>query len=675
MSSKIQEYLRYKDLYLKSFNPDQPLKKIDIFNIETNMKVIFYEMNGKYIMEVIDPIDNSIIHYRKTISSKQVIDLSYLYKKYQDRLNDMNVDFNKVNYINRLDDMISNKSKLLSLKNTTELNSNLELQIDELENQYQLLQSEFDMWYNSIQNLLVRINIIEDINYNNLKNDNEKINEYTQSYYWLNSKLSKSSEDFHYIMSLLHSQNNNISINDIVTYARNYYIVRNINNRSDITIQSINKPYDTKNINIKDIIHKPGDYLIFKDYTITNNTITPITDIILSIPPSHSSIILSKLTYQSTKWNIGDLVLYNDSWYIINSISTDNVENISIQDINDMNNIISINKGQVTHIVGYRNKYKNIRFTDELILPIDKWINSYNDVSSKYVDNRNLFQSSTIQKGDIVKYNNLWYIVISISRPNIIIRSLENKNDTSTKSVLISEVSHHDGYYNKYKNFRYTDNIIIPLNEWINKLNVYGITEDVEDYIEELDEYPATNGVSKNKFIIKEESKTIKTRKTVKKDDELDDEEMKEEKEESKSRKTRKTIKKDDEEMDEEMKEEKEESKSRKTRKIIKKDDEEMKEEREESKSRKTRKTVKKDDELYDDIEEEEMKGDDVEEDEIFNKFRIKYEKYLKRIQKAKTDEKRDEIIKKIDKLISKNRKSDNMNIINFIEKQLDMKI
>jgi hypothetical protein len=317
-----------------------------------------------------------------------------------------------------------------------------------------------------------------------------------------------------------------------------------------------------------------------------------------------------------------------------------------------MNNIISVNKGQVTHIVGYRNKYKNIRFTDELILPIDKWINSYNDVSSKYVDNRNLFQSSTIQKGDIVKYNNLWYIVISISRPNIIIRSLENKNDTSTKSVLISEVSHHDGYYNKYKNFRYTDNIIIPLNEWINKLNVYGITEDVEDYIEELDEYPATNGVSKNKFIIKEESKTIKTRKTVKKDDELDDEEMKEEKEESKSRKTRKTIKKDDEEMDEEMKEE-----------------------REESKSRKTRKTVKKDDELYDDIEEEEMKGDDVEEDEIFNKFRIKYEKYLKRIQKAKTDEKRDEIIKKIDKLISKNRKSDNMNIINFIEKQLDMKI
>jgi hypothetical protein len=306
-----------------------------------------------------------------------------------------------------------------------------------------------------------------------------------------------------------------------------------------------------------------------------------------------------------------------------------------------MNNIISINKGQVTHIVGYRNKYKNIRFTDELILPIDKWINSYNDVNSKYVDNRNLFQSSTIQKGDIVKYNNSWYIVVSISRPNIIIRSLENKNDTSTKSVLISEVSHHDGYYNKYKNFRYTDNIIIPLNEWINKLNVYGIGEDIEDYIEELDEYPATNGVSKNKFIIKEESKTRKTRKTVKKDDELDDKEMEEEKKESKTRKTRKTIKKDDELDDDEMIEKKEEVK------MIDTIDKEIKEE----------------------------DNDAEEDDEIFNKFRIKYEKYLKRIQKANTDEKRDEIMKKIDKLISKNKKSDNMNIINYIEKQLDMKI
>jgi hypothetical protein len=176
---------------------------------------------------------------------------------------------------------------------------------------------------------------------------------------------------------------------------------------------------------------------------------------------------------------------------MINGIEEDN---LTLRNLVD-NQLETIPKERVEHPVGYRNRYNKIHFTDKIILPIDKWINSITNVNQDYINSKKMYQKGNIKKGDVVKYDNNWNIVVKIEGESVMIQNLENINDKQIKSVSKGSVSHPEGYYHKYKKFRYTDNLIIEKSYWINRLNAYSITtEDIEDKEEDIIEYPATNG-------------------------------------------------------------------------------------------------------------------------------------------------------------------------------------
>jgi hypothetical protein len=534
MSNRLVDYLKYKNEYLKGFNPEDLFKVFTLFEVKkTNMPIKFYEKDGKYIAEIIDPEDSDIIHYRKTLSFKSVIDLTYLYSKYKEQIDSMNVEFNKISYLNRLDDLDKSRAIALSIKNSTSIpDQSLQLRLDEIENQYNILKSDFENWYSSVEKIMTIMNIIKDVNHNVYEEESEKFNEYTIGYYWLNSKTVKSTDDTHYIMNKLIIQTTILNVGDIVKYADNWYIVTLINSRTNITIQNIKSPNDIKTVSTMDIQHEEGHYHVFKDYKIVNNIPTPVSEWVMRLPSDKSNMIMSKLTYQSPTFNVNDIVLLNGNIYIINSIIDNN--NINIQNI-DTDELLTVTKDSVEHPIGFRNKYKNIIVSNEIILPINSWLSSYinkKESMSSYINERQIYHTNNINKGDVVMYNKKWYIIVDESTANsVTIRNLETLSDKQPITVSINEIKKPTGYYHNYKNFKFTDNLVISIKEWRDILNRYGIPlEDIEEDISELTEYPANNNVPSAAFLRYEKPEEKEVR--------LKEKEMKRKKIKSKTKKS-----------------------------------------------------------------------------------------------------------------------------------------
>lgn len=498
MTNKLQEYFNIKNEYIKghSLIDEFKISPVSIFDIKkTNMPVRFYEKNGEFTIEITNHKDPSIVYYRKTLIIKNSIDLSFLYNKYQEFLSSQNVEFTKINYLHRIDDINERRSKIEIIKNSLqEPNNDINISLDEINNELNSLNAEFDQWFSNIKKIIIQMNIIQDIYNEHMNNDRINMNEYTIGYYWLNSKTSKNNDDTHYIMSKLITQSGNIKVGYVLKYASIWHIVTEING-SMLTIQNLRTPFDTKAVNTKDVIYTEGNFHIFKDYKIINNNPELIDEWINKLPNDSANMIVSKLIYQKKTMNKDDIVLYNNTWGIVNSIEDDNILIMNLE----TNQIDIIPKELVEHPEGYRSKYNKIHLTEQIILPIDKWINSINPTNHNktkdYINNKELYQKGKIKKGDIVKYNSQWYIIVNIVENNIMIQNLENINDKNVKSVLITEVTHPEGYYHKYKKFKFTDNLVIPKKDWINRLNAYSIaTDDIEDIVEERTEYPASNG-------------------------------------------------------------------------------------------------------------------------------------------------------------------------------------
>jgi hypothetical protein len=505
MSNQLAEYLKYKNEYLKSFNPDDLFKVFSLFEVKkTNMPIKFYEKDGKYIAEILDADDNDIVHFRKTLAFKSVLDLSYLYSKYQEQISSMNVEFNKISYLNRLDELDKSRTVALSIKNATSIpDQSIQLRLEEIDNQYNILKTDFENWYSSVEKIMTIMNIIKDVFHNVYEDESEKFNEYMIGYYWLNSKMVKSTDDTHYIMNKLVIQNTILNVGDIVKYAENWYIVNSINSRTNITIQNLKTPNDIKTVSTLDIQHQEGHYHVYKDYKIVNNIPTAVSEWVMRLPSDKSNMVLSKFTYQSSNFNVNDIILFNGSWYIINSIIDNN--NINIQNI-DTDELLTVTKDSVEHPIGFRNKYKNIVVSNEIILPISSWLSSYMNTKesmTSYINERQIYHTNKLNKGDVVMYNKKWYIVVDESTPNVVtIRNLETLSDKQPITVSMNEIKKPTGYYHNYKNFKFTDNLVITIKEWREILNRYGIPmEDIEEEVAELTEYPSKNNVPSSSFL------------------------------------------------------------------------------------------------------------------------------------------------------------------------------
>jgi hypothetical protein len=491
----LSEYFKNKKEYINNFSVTDDFKIYNIFDVKTNMPVKFYEKNGEYIVEIIDNKDKNKVYYRKTFIIKDTINLSVLYHKYHDELMMKNVEFTKINYLNRIDEINQRRSKIEAInKSLIQPNNEIQLSLQEINKEYDLLKIEFDQWFASINKILIQIDIINQIKYELLKNDQTNMNEYTMSYYWLNSKMTKNNDDSHYIMSKLIIQSGPIKSGYVLKlkYSNLWYIVTNVNN-TQLTIQNLQIPFDSKIVSSDNVLYNQGSFHIFKDYKYVNGTPIVIDEWVSQLPDNAANSIVAKLTYQKETFNIDDIVLYNNDWYLINTIENDNIIIMSLID----NHLETVSKSSVIHPIGYRNKYNKVYFTDKIILPIDNWIKSLTNVNQSFIDNKTMYQSNNINKGDVVRYNNNWYIVVNIfkSTNDISIQNLENVNDRDIKNVKISDVTHSEGYYHKYKKFRITDDIIVSKKDWINRLNGYNITtSEIIDEIDEKTEYPSTNG-------------------------------------------------------------------------------------------------------------------------------------------------------------------------------------
>jgi hypothetical protein len=518
MTSQLEKYFKYKDEYLRKYDI---LKEFQLFEIRrTNMIINFYEIDRKYIAEIVDPDDRERVYYRKTLSypeNEQIINLSFLYDKLSRDLEMMNVDYNKQNYIeliNNINNEMGEINIITNLQNTNnQLDNENRIKLETKKNELEQLQITFTEWLKNVENIMLRMDIIRDVYSNKIQNEINNMNEYTMSYYWLSNKLQEVGDNFHFVMSVIHTQGSIKNINDIVEYAGKKYIIKSISSAM-LTIQELVGNSSIISVNIADIIHTDGTFIIFKDYSLLNGSILSNIDDVYKLPTDQATLVLSKLTYQEENWVIGDIVMYNGIWYIINSFNTN--EDINIQNLENME-LLAVEKSMLIHPIGYRKKYKNVNYTNELILPIEKWINTFSNVNQYYINNKQLYQGSDIKINSVVRYQNNWYIVVSISHPNITIRNLENKSDTNPKTVLINDVKYHEGYYNRYKNFKYATNVVIPIAEWKNKLNLYNIEyEDMENMIEKT-EYPT--GEQKDIYMRKETDEMIKMkleRETVK---------------------------------------------------------------------------------------------------------------------------------------------------------------
>lgn len=123
---------------------------------------------------------------------------------------------------------------------------------------------------------------------------------------------------------------------------------------------------------------------------------------------------------------------------------------------------------------------------------------------------KELYQDSVIRKGNVVEFNGQWYVVtqghsasdryttatepIRIKPVHSIFRESEAGEAREQEiSVLPSEVVHHEGHYNKWKNFQLTDRVRVSRDEWHEKLVMHGL-EDTYGAMGEsvVSEYPAT---------------------------------------------------------------------------------------------------------------------------------------------------------------------------------------
>ena len=329
MSHKLEEYFKAKNEYMKDYSLVNEDKVITVMNIKTNMPVKFYEKNGEYIVEIVDNKDSTKVYYRRKLINKKNINLSFLYEKIKQELEDLNVEFKKVNYLNRIDEINEKRSKIESIKNTLlNPNNDIELLLQQVNEEYNILKLEFEQWYSNIKKVLTKIDIITQIYNEYLDVDRNSMNEYTMGYYWLNSKIGikgdSSVDDTHYIMSKLIIQSGNIKEGYVLKYADIWHIVTGING-SQLTIQNLRVPFDTKSVNSRDVIYNQGSYHVFKDYKMINGNTLMINESVIKLPDGTADSIVAKLTYQNDSYSVDDIVLYNNNWYMINGIEGDNL--------------------------------------------------------------------------------------------------------------------------------------------------------------------------------------------------------------------------------------------------------------------------------------------------------------------------------------------------------------
>jgi hypothetical protein len=173
----LNEYFKNKKEYINNFSVTDDFKIYNIFDVKTNMPVKFYEKNGEYIVEIIDNKDKNKVYYRKTFIIKDTINLSVLYHKYHDELMMKNVEFTKINYLNRIDEINQRRSKIEAInKSLIQPNNEIQLSLQEINKEYDLLKIEFDQWFASINKILIQIDIINQIKYELLKNDQTNMN-------------------------------------------------------------------------------------------------------------------------------------------------------------------------------------------------------------------------------------------------------------------------------------------------------------------------------------------------------------------------------------------------------------------------------------------------------------------------------------------------------------------
>jgi hypothetical protein len=120
---------------------------------------------------------------------------------------------------------------------------------------------------------------------------------------------------------------------------------------------------------------------------------------------------------------------------------------------------------------------------------------------------KSLYQDKTITAGSVVEYNDQWFVVVKgndsdLSSPIRIkpLHSIHRETEVGEErqqeiSVLPSEVKHHEGHYNKWKQFKFSDRIRVTREYWHEKLVMHGL-EDTYGVIGESvkSEYPATPG-------------------------------------------------------------------------------------------------------------------------------------------------------------------------------------
>jgi hypothetical protein len=300
---------------------------------------------------------------------------------------------------------------ITNLQNTNnQLDNENRIKLETKKNELEQLQITFTEWLKNVENIMLRMDIIRDVYSNKIQNEINNMNEYTMSYYWLSNKLQEVGDNFHFVMSVIHTQGSIKNINDIVEYAGKKYIIKSISSAM-LTIQELVGNSSIISVNIADIIHTDGTFIIFKDYSLLNGSILSNIDDVYKLPTDQATLVLSKLTYQEENWVIGDIVMYNGIWYIINSFNTN--EDINIQNLENME-LLAVEKSMLIHPIGYRKKYKNVNYTNELILPIEKWINTFSNVNQYYINNKQLYQGSDIKINSVMVKKWMWVLMVII---------------------------------------------------------------------------------------------------------------------------------------------------------------------------------------------------------------------------------------------------------------------
>ena len=153
-------------------------------------------------------------------------------------------------------------------------------------------------------------------------------------------------------------------------------------------------------------------------------------------------------------------------------------------------------------------KYDELNYTQVQYFHL--WNQQYTRDIAKddaYRIKKSLYQDKAITAGSVVEYNDQWFVVVKgndgdLSSPIRIkpLHSIHRETEVGEErqqemSVLLSEVKHHEGHYNKWKQFKFSDRIRVTREYWHEKLVMHGLEDTYGIAGESIkSEYPATPG-------------------------------------------------------------------------------------------------------------------------------------------------------------------------------------